>query len=334
MNRASRTALIFGIGGQDGAYLARLLLDHGYVVHGTSRDIEVAAFEGLQALGILDRIRFHSANLGDFRSVLQVLRVVMPDEIYNLAAQSSVGLSFEQPIETASSIVTATLNVLEAIRFAEREVRFYNASSSEMFGDTGETPATEFTPFRPVSPYGISKAAAHWMVASYRQAYRMFACSGILFNHESPLRRSRFVTQKIIRAAVDIHLGGRERLTLGNTSVVRDWGWAPEYVEAMWLMLQQVEPDDYLIATGVGASLEEFVHAAFDQVGLDWRRHVDIDESLMRPYEIARTVGDAAKAAQRLNWRARCDMPKVVAKLVEAELARRRTGAGSAAPGV
>ena len=327
MTNLPKRALIFGIGGQDGAYLARLLLDKGTAVHGTSRDIEMASFDGLKRLGLSERVRLHSANLGDFRSVAQVLRQVEPDEVYNLAAQSSVGLSFEQPIETANSIINATLNVLEAIRFLGGKPRFYNASSSEMFGDTSAEPASELTPFRPASPYGVSKAAAHWMVASYRRAYGLYACSGILFNHESPLRRERFVTQKIVRAAVDIHLGAKRRLQLGNISVTRDWGWAPDYVEAMWLMLQQPVADDFVIATGMPSTLQEFVAAAFGRLNIDWRACVDIDTSLLRPYEVERTVGNPAKAAERLGWRARTQMPELVAMLIDAELERRGHGA-------
>lgn len=322
----TKRALIFGVGGQDGAYLARSLLDKGYEVHGTSRDIEVAAFDGLKQLSIFSQIRLHSANLNEFRSVIQVLRNVAPTEIYNLSAQSSVGLSFDQPIETVNSIVDATLNVMEAIRFLGGGQRFYNASSSEMFGDTGTTPASETTPFRPRSPYGVSKAAAHWLVENYRKAYGLYACSGILFNHESPLRKERFVTQKIIRSAVDIHLGGTQSLRLGNIAVSRDWGWAPDYVEAMWLMLQQTIPEDFVIATGQASTLEHFVKVAFERVGLDWTAHVDIDRCLLRPYEIERTVGDAGKADRLLGWRARYRMPEVVARLVDAEIERRKAG--------
>lgn len=319
-------ALIFGVGGQDGAYLARLLLDKGYEVHGTSRDAETARFGGLRQLAIHDKVRLHSANLNDFRSVIQVLRDVAPREVYNLAAQSSVGLSFEQPIETVNSIVDATLNVMEAMRFFGGANRFYNASSSEMFGDTGAQAATELTPLRPRSPYGVSKAAAHWMVESYRKSYGLYACSGILFNHESPLRPERFVTQKIIRAAVDIHFGAAHRLQLGNIKVARDWGWAPDYVEAMWLMLQQAEPDDFVIATGEAYPLERFIAVAFERLGLDWTQHVDFDRGLLRPYEIECTAGDAGKAARVLGWRAQHRMPEVVALLVDAELERRRGG--------
>lgn len=320
----SRRALIFGVSGQDGAYLSRLLLGKGYEVHGTSRDIDIARFEGLRRLKILDKIKVHSANLTDYRSVIQVLRTVQPSEIYNLSAQSSVGLSFDQPIETLTSIVNATLNLLEAIRFMGGDVRFYSASSSEMFGDTGGNPADETASFRPHSPYGISKTAAHSLVASYRKGYGLYACSGIAFNHESPLRNERFVTQKIVRTAVDIKLGAARRLSLGNMSIVRDWGWAPDYVDAMWRMLQQSNPDDYVIATGKPSSLEDFTHAVFARLDLDWRDHVDRDDAFLRPYELTHSVGNAAKAARELSWNASITMPDVVTKLVESELERAR----------
>ncbi len=326
MSGNAKRALIFGIGGQDGGYLARLLLSKGYDVHGTSRDAEVAAFDGLKQLSVYSKVRLHSANLNEFRSVIQVLRDVAPSEIYNLSAQSSVGLSFDQPIETVKSIIDATLNVMEAMRFLGGKTRYYNASSSEMFGDTGTSPATETTPFHPRSPYGVSKAAAHWMVESYRKAYGLYACSGILFNHESPLRKERFVTQKIIRAAVDIHLGGDRSLQLGNIAVSRDWGWAPDYVEAMWLMLQQPEPDDYVIATGQTHTLEEFAKKAFQHLQLDWVKHVVSDQTLKRPYEIDYSVGNADKAADRLGWRASHAMPEIIGLLIDAELERRRNG--------
>ena len=338
MSRTVKCALIFGVGGQDGAYLAQLLLAKGYQVHGTSRDIEVSSFAGLKQLGVHGKVRLHSANLNEFRSVLQVLRDVAPAEIYNLSAQSSVGLSFGQPIETVTSIVDATLNVMEAMRFLggsgqdsgqdsdHYAGRFYNASSSEMFGDTGTAAASETTQFHPRSPYGVSKAAAHWLVETYRNAYGLYACSGILFNHESPLRKDRFVTQKIIRAVVDIHLGGSGPLHLGDISVSRDWGWAPDYVDAMWRMLQQPKPDDFVIATGRTDKLEDFVRTAFEHFGLDWSKHVVSDQSLRRPYEIDHSVGDATKAAERLGWRATQKMPQVVALLIEAELQRRKHG--------
>ena len=319
MTEPSKTALIFGISGQDGGYLAELLLGKGYVVHGTSRDAELSPFANLKALGIRDRVTLHSAALTDFRSVVQCISRVSPDEIYNLGGQSSVGLSFQQPVETLDSISTGTLNMLEAIRFLDRPVRFYNAGSGESFGDTGGRAADETTAFRPRSPYGVAKAAAFWEVANYREAYALFACSGVLFNHESPLRPARFVTRKIVSAAARIANGSGETLYLGNLSIRRDWGWAPEYVEAMWLMMQQDSADDYVIATGEANSLEDFTAAAFAHFGLSWRDHVETDERLFRPTDIACGFGDAAKAAAVLGWRAETRMADVVRRMAEAE---------------
>lgn len=317
----TRTALIFGVSGQDGSYLARLLLDHGYVVHGTSRDCEIASFRNLGILGIRDRVHVHSATLHDFRSIVQVIRAVQPDEIYNLSAQSAVGLSFEQPVETIDSILNGTLNILEAIRFLGIDTRFYHASSSESFGNTLDGPANETTAFRPCSPYGVAKSAAHWMVANYRQAYGLYACSGILFNHESPLRPARFVTRKIIRGAIAVAQGRMTSLELGNLAVARDWGWAPEYVDAMWRMLQQDTPGDFVIATGQIHALEDFVRMAFEYFKLDWRDHVTQGAMLRRPMDISHSVGDPAKAHQCLGWKAETLMPAIVERLIEAELA-------------
>ncbi|MFP6749268.1 MAG: GDP-mannose 4,6-dehydratase, partial [Alphaproteobacteria bacterium] len=305
MQDSQKSALIFGISGQDGGYLARLLLEKGYIVHGTSRDAELASFSNLKTLAIHEQVTFHSAALTDFRSVVQCISRVSPDEIYNLGGQSSVGLSFEQPVETMDSISTGTLNMLEAIRFLGRRLRFYNAGSSECFGDTDGRAADETTAFRPRSPYGVAKSAAFWAVANYREAYDLFACSGILFNHESPLRPARFVTRKIVSAAARIAAGDQEKLFLGNLSIRRDWGWAPEYVQAMWLMMQQDSPDDFVIATGEPHSLEEFVTAAFAHFDLSWRDHVEIDEAFHRPTDIACGFGNAAKAADVLGWRAK-----------------------------
>ena len=314
-----KTALICGISGQDGAYLARLLLQKGYAVCGTSRDAQVSSFKNLVTLGIRDQVKLESMALGDFRSVLQTLTKIQPDEIYNLAGQSSVGLSFEQPVETLESIATGTLNLLEAIRFLNQPMRFYNAGSSECFGNTQGEAADEMTPFRPRSPYGVAKATAFWEVANYREAYEIFCCSGILFNHESPLRPERFVTRKIVKAAVAIAAGGAEKLRLGNIAVARDWGWAPEYVEAMWLMLQQAVPDDYVIATGASYKLEAFIETIFATLGLDWRDHVETDESLLRPSEIMKGQGNPTKAKDRLGWQAAYQMPDVARMMVEAE---------------
>ena len=311
-----KKALICGISGQDGAYLAQLLLARGYIVRGTSRDVQMSSFRNLTRLGVLPQVQLASMALNDFRSVLQVLSKFQPDEIYNLAGQSSVGLSFEQPVETMESISLGTLNLLEAVRFLGQPVKIYNAASSECFGDTQGQPADETTPFRPRSPYGVAKAAAFWEVANYREAYNLFACSGILFNHESPLRPERFVTQKIVAAARRIAAGSREKLSLGNIKIERDWGWAPEYVEAMYLMLQQDEPDDYVIATGHTSSLEDFVAAAFACVKLDWREHCVLDENLLRPTDISVGRGNPAKAKQKLGWQAKKLMPDVVREMV------------------
>jgi GDPmannose 4,6-dehydratase len=321
MTTHGKTALIFGVGGQDGAYLSQLLLEKGYAVHGTSRDAELSPFANLRALGIRARVSLHSAAPTDFRSVVQCIARVVPDEIYNLGGQSSVGLSFQQPVETLDSISVGTLNMLEAIRFLGRPVRFYNAGSSESFGDTGGLAANEATAFRPRSPYAVAKAAAFWEVANYREAYDLFACSGILFNHESPLRPVRFVTRKVVKAAARIARGESEKLRLGDLAIRRDWGWAPEYVEAMWRMLQQDAPDDYVIATGEAHSLEDFVAAAFAHFDLDWRDHVEIDKALFRPSEIAGGFGDASRAAEALDWRAEARMPEVVRRMAEAEAA-------------
>ena len=316
-----KTALIFGISGQDGAYLARLLLERNYAVHGTSRDAEIADFATLATLGIRNQIGLHSAVPTDFRSTFQVISRTDPDEIYNLSGQSSVGLSFQQPVETLESITVGTLNILECIRLLARPIRFYNAGSGECFGDTGGKAANESTQFHPRSPYAVAKSAAYWEVANYRESYGLYACSGILFNHESPLRPQRFVTRKVTAAAVRIARGSNEQLRLGDLAIRRDWGWAPEYVEAMWAMLQQKEPEDLVIATGVAHSLEEFVDVAFRTLGLNWCDHVRSDADLLRPSEIRCGFGDATKAAARLGWRARTLMPEVVRHMVDAELA-------------
>jgi GDPmannose 4,6-dehydratase len=322
---AGRTAVICGIGGQDGAYLAAHLLGLGYTVVGTSRDAQGGRFTGLDTLGIRDRVSLLSMSLVDFRSTLQALKRAAPDEIYNLAGQTSVGLSFDQPVETFESIVVGTINLLEALRLLERPVRLYNAGSSEMFGNAGDEPASETTVLKPRSPYGIAKATSFWQIAQYREAYRIPAATGILFNHESPLRPERFVTQKIVAAACRIARGEQDALRLGDLSVNRDWGWAPEYVVAMHRMLQQDELEDFVIATGVTTSLEDFVAEAFRAVGLDWRRHVIRDPALVRPSEIAWGRADTRRASERLGWTARHTMPAVVRMMVEARLAREGT---------
>ncbi len=312
-----KKALICGISGQDGAYLAQLLLSKGYEVYGGSRDAQMAKFHNLTRLGIRQQVQVVSVNINDFRSVLQTLLKIKPDELYNLAGQSSVGLSFEQPVETLESISVGTLNLLEAIRFSALPVKFYNAGSSECFGDTGLKAADELTPFRPRSPYGVAKAAAFWQVANYREAYQLYASTGILFNHESPLRPERFVTQKIVASAYRIAEGSQEMLTLGNINIARDWGWAPDYVIAMWKMLQQENADDYVIATGQTNKLSDFIRIVFETVGLDWQQHVKIDPSFFRPTDIAEGYANSSKAAERLNWVAGYTMPDVARKMVE-----------------
>ena len=312
-------ALICGVGGQDGAYLARLLLDKGYEVWGTSRDAQVATFSNLKLLGIRDRLTLVSMASNDFRSVLTTLKRSDPDEVYFLSGQSSVGLSFEQPVETLESITQGTLNLLEAVRFLEKPIKIYHAGSSECFGDMGLMAANEKTPFHPRSPYGIAKASAHWLVANYREAYGLFACNGILFNHESPLRPPRFVTRKIISAACRIVKGSKEKLELGRLDIVRDWGWAPEYVEAMWKMLQQDKADDYIIATGEANSLEEFVRCAFDSIGLNWHDHVVSNSVLFRPTDLFWSQGCADKAERVLGWRASSRMKEVIQMMIKEE---------------
>jgi GDPmannose 4,6-dehydratase len=315
-----KKALICGVSGQDGAFLAKLLVEKGYKVFGASRDAQINSFYNLTRLGLNDRVSLTSVTLNDFRSVLQALIKIQPDEVYNLAGQSSVGLSFEQPVETMDSICIGTLNLLEAIRFTGQPIKFYNAGSSECFGDTGGSAASEETPFAPRSPYAVAKSAAFWEVANYREAYNLFACTGILFNHESCLRPERFVTRKIVSAACRIAAGSDEKLHLGDIDIQRDWGWAPEYVVAMWLMLQQEQADDFVIATGMANSLRSFVASAFEANGLDWNAHVVIDPRLIRPSEISANRGDPARAGRVLGWKPGYFMTDVVRLMVEAEL--------------
>ena len=310
-------ALICGIGGQDGAYLAQFLLGKGYEVIGTSRDAQASSFTNLERLGLSKSVTAVSMAISDFRSVISVLKQFEPDEIYNLAGQSSVGLSFTQPVETIESIVTGTLNLLEGIRFVGAKARLYSAGSGECFGDTGIMPANEKTPFTPKSPYAVAKAAAHNLVATYREAYGLFACTGILFNHESPLRPRRFVTQKIVHQVALIARGKADRLVLGNVDIARDWGWAPEYVDAMWRMLQQKDATDYVIATGQSYSLRDFVSAAFSCFGLDCSEYIEVDPTLIRPADHKIARADPSKAGHELNWTARYAMPDVVKMMIE-----------------
>ena len=317
---AKRTALICGVSGQDGSYLAQLLLSKGYTVFGTSRDVQGSSFSNLQKLGIKDQITYISMIPEDFRSVLVALRKSNPDEIYYLAGQSSVGLSFEQPAETIQSITLGTLNILEGCRIMENKsgsIKIYHAGSGECFGDTKGEPANEGTPFYPMSPYAVAKSSAYWLVNNYRDAYGLYACTGILFNHESPLRPERFVTQKIIRAVKRIAQGSNEKLKLGRLDIARDWGWAPEYVQAMWLMLQQGEPEDFVIATGTTITLEEFVKTAFEQADLNWQDHIIQDQSLFRPTDLAIGCADPSRAIKNLGWQSSTQGIEVVKKMYQ-----------------
>jgi GDPmannose 4,6-dehydratase len=315
----SKRALIIGVTGQDGAYLARFLLRQGDEVFGTSRDALQARQNGLAILGIADRVHIFTVSPVDFASVTHALTRIAADEIYNLSGQSSVALSFDQPKETIDSIVSGTLNLLEALALKGHKVRFYNAGSSECFGETGAKPSNETTPFRPKSPYGIAKAAAVSLVAYYRERYGLFACSGLLFNHESPLRPLHFVTRKITAAAVRIAAGSEERLRLGNISIRRDWGWAPDYVETMWRMLQEDKPDDFVIGSGVSHTLEDFVTIAFGEVGLDWRKYVDHDPSLTRPSEIFESRADRSKATRSIGWTPKVSLREIIVRMIRGE---------------
>lgn len=314
------TALITGITGQDGTYLAELLLDKGYAVHGMVRRSSTDNFERIAHLR--DRITLHQADLLDQLSIVNLLRDVQPSEVYNLAAQSFVPTSWRQPLLTGEFTALGVTRMLEAVRLVNPKIRFYQASSSEMFGRVQEEPQTERTPFWPRSPYGVAKVYGHWITVNYRESYDIFACSGILFNHESPLRGKEFVTRKISDAVARIKHGVQRELRLGNLDARRDWGFAGDYVEAMWLMLQQPSPDDYVIATGEQHSVAEFVDLAFAHVGLDPQRHVVIDPALLRPAEVNSLHGDASKARQNLGWRPKVSFPELVRMMVDADLKR------------
>jgi len=316
-----KKALIIGVSGQDGAYLADLLLKKGYDVNGTSRDHEVGAFNNLKKLGIKDQVKLGSMVTSDFRSVLTALQAADADEIYNLAGQTSVGMSFAYPVETFDSILIGTMNLLECIRLLKKPVKFYNAGSSEVFGNT-PTPAAENAHYHPRSPYATAKAAAHYAVTNYREAYGVHACTGILFNHESPIRPQRFVTSKIVSTAVRIAQGSKETLHLGKIDLYRDWGWAPDYVEAMWRMLEHEKADDYVIATGEEHSIQDFVATTFQKLGLDWNDHVQSDPTLFRPSDIEHSCGNPEKAKRELGWQAEHKFNEIIEMLVEAELAK------------
>jgi GDPmannose 4,6-dehydratase len=311
-------ALITGITGQDGSYLAELLLDKGYEVHGMVRRSSTERFERIDH--VRDRITLHQGDLLDERSLVDALRAARPDEIYNLAAMSFVAVSWIQPTLTAEFTGVGVTRLLEAVREVCPQARFYQASSSEMFGKVRQTPQTEETPFYPRSPYGVAKAYGHHITVNYRESYGLYSCSGILFNHESPRRGLEFVTRKITWHAAAIKLGQADELRLGNLDAKRDWGYAEDYVEAMWLMLQQERADDYVIATGVANSVQRCVELAFDHVGLDWRKYVRIDDALKRPAEVDMLVGDAGKARRVLGWAPRTTFEQLIRLMVDADL--------------
>ncbi|QNI99010.1 NAD dependent epimerase/dehydratase family protein [Synechococcus sp. A15-62] len=308
-------ALIVGVTGQDGAYLARYLLDIGYKVIGTSRDCQSCDVSRLSLLDIDNNIELTSLAPNDFRSVLKVVSTVMPDEIYNLSGQTSVGLSFDQPVECMESIVSSTLNFLEVIRYLGNNIKYFSAGSSECFGDCGMLAATEETKFKPRSPYGVAKSASFWQVATYRTAYDMYACTGILANHESPLRPKKFVTRKIIDGVIAIKQNRLKSLKLGNLNIFRDWGWAPDYVKAMHLMLQAPIAKDYLIASGHTSSLREFVSHAFDIAGLNEAKYLQVDDSLKRPSDLAYSALSPQLIKTDLGWSSSKTIEEIVKKM-------------------
>jgi GDPmannose 4,6-dehydratase len=322
-------ALITGITGQDGSYLAELLLDKGYEVHGIVRRSSTERFDRIEHLR--NRITLHQGDLLDQRSLVDALRLAKPTEIYNLAAMSFVAVSWIQPTLTAEFTGVGVTRMLEAMREVCPEARFYQASSSEMFGKVRQVPQNELTPFYPRSPYGVAKVYGHFITVNYRESYDLHASSGILFNHESPRRGLEFVTRKISWHAAAIKLGLAEKLTLGNLEAERDWGYARDYVEAMWLMLQRDEPADYVVATGIGHSVRQCVEIAFDQAGLEIDSHVEIDASLKRPAEVDHLIGDASKAKQELGWEPRTSFEELIRLMVDADLdllARDKPGSG------
>jgi GDPmannose 4,6-dehydratase len=318
----SKRALITGITGQDGAHLAELLLDKGYEVHGMVRRASTETFERIDHLH--DRIQLHQADLLDQLSIITLLQEVRPEEVYNLAAQSFVPTSWLQPLLTGEFTALGVTRVLEAVRLVDPTIRFYQASSSEMFGAVREEPQNEQTPFYPRSPYGVAKVYAHFITVNYRESYGLFTCSGILFNHESPRRGKEFVTRKITDAVARIKFGLQDKLRLGNLDAARDWGYAGDYVRAMWLMLQREEPKDYVIATGRKHTVRQFVEEAFGYAGLDWRKHVETDPTLLRPAEVNRLCGDASLARAELGWEPAVSFEALVRRMVEADMERVR----------
>ena len=331
-----KKALITGITGQDGSYLAELLLSKGYEVHGIIRrasSFNTARIDHLYADPHINGVRFflHYGDISDSTNLIKLLYRIQPEEVYHLAAQSHVRVSFDIPEYTGDVTALGTIRILEAIRETGLKAKFYQASSSEMFGKVSEVPQCETTPFYPRSPYGIAKVYAYWSTVNYRESYGMFACNGILFNHESPRRGETFVTRKITRATAMIKAGSQDKLYLGNLEAKRDWGYAKEYVEAMWLMLQQDQPDDYVIATGETHSVKEFLEESFSYSGLDWKDHVEIDPKYYRPVEVDLLVGDAGKARRLLKWEPKTKFEDLVHLMVDADTSR-LTGASGHQP--
>jgi GDPmannose 4,6-dehydratase len=320
----TKRALITGITGQDGSYLAELLLEKGYEVHGMVRRSSEEKFERISHLK--DRIKLHQGDLLDQFSLVSLLNVIDPVEVYNLAAQSFVPTSWNQPVLTAEFTALGVTKVLEAIRHTKPKVRFYQASSSEMFGKVQAVPQTEETPFYPRSPYGVAKAYGHHITVNYRESFGLYAVSGILFNHESPRRGLEFVTRKVTHNVARIKLGLQERLPMGNLDAKRDWGFAGDYVDAMWRMLQQDEPDDYVVATNETHTVKELCEIAFARVGLDYKKHVFIDPAFVRPAEVDLLIGDYAKAKRKLGWEPKVRFQQLVEMMVDADLARLRAG--------
>ena len=316
----AKRALITGITGQDGSYLAELLLDEGYEVFGMIRRLSAPNTWRIEHL--LDRVTLLNADLLDQLSLLNVIDQVRPHEMYNLAAMSFVPASWDQPMLTGEFNSQGVTRVLDAIRRVDPKIRFYQASSSEMFGKVREVPQTELTPFYPRSPYGVSKVFAHYITVNYRESYDMFAVSGMLFNHESPRRGLEFVTRKVTDGVARIKLGLKDKLSIGNLGAQRDWGFAGDYVRAMWLMLQRDQPDDFVIATGVSHSVQELIEVAFGRVGLDWTKHVYQDPALIRPAEVDHLLGDSTKARERLNWQPKVNFTQLVEMMVDADVAR------------
>ncbi|OGV96078.1 GDP-mannose 4,6-dehydratase [Microgenomates group bacterium RBG_16_45_19] len=319
-----KKALITGITGQDGSYLAELLLEKGYEVHGVTRRTSTPIYDRIKQ--IVDRITLHPGDLLDQHSLTQVIQDIKPDEVYNLAAQSFVPTSWSQPVLTGEFTALGVTRMLEAVRLAYPKAKFYQASSSEMFGKVRETPQNELTPFYPRSPYGVAKVYGHWITVNYRESYNLYAVSGIMFNHESERRGLEFVSRKVTHSVAKIKLGKEKKLSLGNLEAKRDWGYTPDYVAAMHLMMQEDKPDDYVIGTGQTRTVKELVETAFKVVNLDWQKYVEVDQTLIRPAEVDMLVADPSKAKAVLKWQPKVSFEEMIKRMVEADLFREKNG--------